>query len=395
MGHLGLSVPDLLDPQFYSDIEGMHDTLTSLRRTEGLWRDERNDLWAAVHHADVIEIERDDATFSSHGYRSIPSPGEADMIALDDPLHAEQRRLVARRFTPPAVRSLEPYIRDLVDELIDGFLDKGEFDVVADLAAALPARLTSTLLGFPEETASKIKEWSERLMRYDSAQRDSDALTGFLGAIMEFSEVLGPLIEQRRESPKDDLISVWSSAQLGGCPMQEQVIMQETGLFISGGAETTRTVISRGLAELCGYPTDWEEMYWRPTMIPNAVEELIRWVTPLNNFFRTATTSAKIGDVHIELGDRVVLLYPSANRDERVFADPFVFDIRRQPNPHVAFGFGTHFCLGSSLARLELRVLLERLTSRLTNLRMVQPLDIEPNIFVSAVRAGRIGFTPR
>jgi cytochrome P450 family 142 subfamily A polypeptide 1 len=387
--------PDLLDPQFYADLGAMHASLTALRQKDGLWRDEKNDLWAAVHHADVIEIERDDSTFSSRGYRSIASPEEADMIALDDPLHAEQRRLVARRFTPRAVRRLESHITALVDALIDDFIYRGEFDVVAELAAPLPARLTAHLLGFPQDVASEIKGWSERLMRYDSAQSDPDAMVGFIGAIMEFSQVLGPLIEQRRQSPEDDLISVWSKAQLEGCPMQDHVIMQETGLFISGGAETTRTVISRGLAELSAHPDYWEQLHDDPSLVPLAVEELIRWVSPLNNFFRTATKPARIGDVDIDAGDRLILLYPSANRDERVFADPFGFDIRRAQNPHLSFGFGTHFCLGASLARLELRIVLERLTTRLTNLEVVEDLDIEPNIFVSAVRSGRIGFTTR
>ena len=134
--------------------------------------------------------------------------------------------------------------------------------------------------------------------------------------------------------------------------------MQETGLFISGGAETSRTVIARGLVELTRHPDDWEAMAADPSLIPNAVEEMIRWVTPLNNFFRTATRDAKIADTEVKAGDRVILLYPSANRDESVFDAPYTFDIRRNPNPHVAFGFGTHFCLGASLARLELRTLL-------------------------------------
>ena len=140
-------------------------------------------------------------------------------------------------------------------------------------------------------------------------------------------------------------------------------MVQETGLFISGGAETTRTVIARGLVELTRHPDQWEAMAADPSLIPGAVEELIRWVTPLNNFFRTATRDDDIAGTDVRAGDRVILLYPSANRDEPVFDDPYTFDIRRDPNPHVAFGFGTHFCLGASLARLELRMLLARLTA--------------------------------
>jgi cytochrome P450 family 142 subfamily A polypeptide 1 len=177
--------------------------------------------------------------------------------------------------------------------------------------------------------------------------------------------------------------------------MEQSVMVQETGLFISGGAETTRTVVARGLIELTRHPDQWDAMAADPMLVPTAVEELIRWVTPLNNFFRTATRDTTIAGTSIRAGDRVILLYPSANRDEHVFVDPYRFDISRDPNPHVAFGFGTHFCLGASLARLELRTLFTALTRRITNLRLVSEPDIEPNIFVGAVRSCRLAFDVR
>lgn len=188
---------------------------------------------------------------------------------------------------------------------------------------------------------------------------------------------------------------MWANSELGGCPVPADVIVQETGLFISGGSETTRTVISRGLVELACHPDAWEAMAADPELIPGAVEELVRWVTPLNNFFRTATAPARLGDLEIGPGQRIIILYPSANRDERVFADPYSFDIRRSPNPHVAFGFGTHFCLGASLARLELRLLLRALTQTMTGITVLEGPDIEANIFVGAVKSCRIGFTRR
>jgi cytochrome P450 family 142 subfamily A polypeptide 1 len=393
-----VTAPDLLDPNFYADIEGMHEALRALRTEGPVWRDERNELWAVLGHDEIIEVERHDEVFcSSKGYRSISAEEvrELDMIALDDPDHAAQRSLVARQFTPKAVRRLEPYLTSLIDELIGAFIDTGEVEVVDQLAAALPARLTAHLIGFDEADAPALRTWSERLMRIDRAMSEPDVGGDFMGAIIEFAQVLGPLIETRRAEPADDLVSVWAGAQLDGCPMGSEVILQETGLFISGGAETTRTVIGRGLAEFARHPDDWEALAADPTLVPDAVEELIRWVTPLNNFFRTATRDARIGDVEVAEGDRVVLLYPSANRDERIFDDPFRFDIRRHPNPHVAFGFGTHFCLGSSLARLELRLLFAALTQRITSLEVLEAPDIEPNIFASAVRSFRLGFTAR
>lgn len=390
------TVPDLLDPNFYADLDAMHETLRHLRRERPVARDDKNGLWAITRHADVVDIERNDGVFvSGRGYRSFESPDEDDMISLDDPRHAEQRKLISRRFTPKSVRALEPLMAGIMDDLIGQWAGRGELEVVSELAAPLPARLTAHLLGFPEERWRDITSWSERLMRYDQVTYDTRAGDGFLNAILEFSELLAVVADERRAEPADDLISVWANAEVGGCPMAEHTLINETGLLISGGAETTRTVIARSLATFCEHPDQWEAMAADPGLIPGAVEEMIRWVTPLNNFFRTATESATVGGVPLEAGDRVILLYPSANRDEAVYDDPYRFDIAREHNPHVAFGFGSHFCLGAPLARLELRMLMERLTRTITNLRVVAAPDIEANIFVGAVRSFRLGFDPR
>jgi cytochrome P450 family 142 subfamily A polypeptide 1 len=172
-------------------------------------------------------------------------------------------------------------------------------------------------------------------------------------------------------------------------------INSELGLVIPGGAETTRTTLARALILFSERPDLWEWLAADPGRIPHAVEELLRWITPLNNMFRVATTDTTVAGVPIATDDRMVLLYPSANRDEAVFDDPYRFDTTRETNAHVAFGFGTHFCLGASLARLELRVLFEQLTQRLTNLEVLTEPDIEPNIFVGAVRSFELGFAAR
>ncbi len=232
-------------------------------------------------------------------------------------------------------------------------------------------------------------------MRYDQALTDLDAQAGFLEAIMEFSPVLFETHAERLAEPQDDLISVWAHAEVGGCPYTAQMLVNETGLVISGGAETTRTVISRGLATFAEHPDQWEALATDPSLVPGAVEELIRWVTPLNNFFRTAVADTVVAGIDIPAGSRMMLAYPSANRDERVFTDPDTFDIRRSPNPHVAFGFGTHFCLGASLARYELVLLFTELTRRFTDLQVVSGPEIEANIFVSAVRPRAVASEPR
>jgi cytochrome P450 family 142 subfamily A polypeptide 1 len=227
-------------------------------------------------------------------------------------------------------------------------------------------------------------------MRTDAVAIDNEAAMGVMSAIMEFNPLLQETAAERIACPADDLISVWAGAGMGPMPM-----MHETGLFIAGGAETTRTVIARGLAILVEHPDQWEAAAADPALVPGLVEEVIRWVTPLNNMFRRVLSDDHIGEQPVRAGDRVMLAYPSANRDEAVFDDPFRFDIRRDPNPHLAFGQGTHFCVGANLARLELRLLFGALTERWTNLRVVTPPDIEPNIFAGAVRRFDLAFDLR
>jgi cytochrome P450 family 142 subfamily A polypeptide 1 len=382
---------DLLDPEWWADLDQVHDFFTWARREDPVHRDEANGLWAVTRHADLLDVERRSDVFSSHGsYRANIGMEESNMIALDDPEHLEQRRLVSRRFTPRAVHQDEAFLRSRIDELIEAVSPQGRLEVVHDLAAQLPSRLTADLLGFPEDRWEDIKSWSERLMRTDSITRDEQALMGVMGAIMEFNPLLEELATERKGCPAHDLITTWAAAD-----MDPLTMMHETGLFIAGGAETTRTAIARGLAVLAEQPDQWDAAAADPALVPGLVEEVIRWVTPLNNMFRRVLSDDHIGDQAVKPGDRVLLAYPSANRDEAVFDEPFRFDIRREANPHLAFGQGTHFCVGANLARLELRLLFGSLTQRWTNLTILSPPDIEPNIFAGAVRHFDLGFELR
>jgi cytochrome P450 family 142 subfamily A polypeptide 1 len=237
------------------------------------------------------------------------------------------------------------------------------------------------------------------MMRIDSIPRDTtgEVMQGVMGAITEFQAYLNEAVPRFRNEPDPNgsFISVWANAQVKGCPMEDHTIMNETGLFISGGAETTRTVIARGLRVFCDHQDQWEKVAADPTLVPSAVEEVIRWVTPLNNMFRTAVADDQIGDTAVSAGDRIALLYPSANRDEDVFEDPFTFDVTRKPNPQVAFGFGPHVCVGQSLARLELQILFEEMSRRFTNLRVVTEPEIEENLFAGAVKRFELDFDVR
>jgi cytochrome P450 family 142 subfamily A polypeptide 1 len=382
---------DLLDPHWWADLDEVHRFFTWARANAPVWHDEANDVWAVTRHADLMDVERRSEVFSSHGcYRVNVLTDETNMIAQDDPVHQQQRRLVNRRFTPRAVESHVPFLESRIDELIDAVTPAGRLEVVQDLAGQLPSRLTADLLGFPEDRWHDLMTWSERLMRTDRVMHDPEVMAGMMATIMEFNGLLSETAAERKGCPADDLISTWVAADY-----DDMRLMHETGLFIAGGAETTRTAIARGLAVLADHPDQWEAAAADPELVPGLVEEVIRWVTPLNNMFRTATRDDRIGDTPVPAGARICMAYPSANRDEAVFDDPFTFDIRRNPNHHIAFGQGTHFCVGSNLARLELRMLFGALTRRWTNLRAITPPDIEPNIFAGAVRSFELAFDAR
>ncbi len=388
-------VLDLLDPHWYAT--NPHDDYTWMRSNEPVYRDDRNGLWGLSRHADVFFAERHADVFSSQGhYRAVPEPMEANMIASDDPRHQQQRRLVAGQFTPRAVRDRNgDLLRSIIDELVDRVADNGQMEVVDDLAGQLPGRTTAHLLGLPQDRWRDVKSWSERLMRIDMRMRDERAMEDLFHANVEFATEFRGIFADRRACPMDDLASIWANATIDGQPLDDMTMFHEVGLFIAGGAETTRTTIAHGLRAFCDHPDQWELLYREPERIPVAIEEIVRWVTPLNQFFRRVTRDIELGGARLRENDRVVLLYPSANRDEDVFDEPFRFDVTRDPNHHLAFGNGTHFCLGANFARLSLATLFGALTQRITNLRVTSEPDVEPNIFARAVRRFDLAFDVR
>ncbi len=389
-------VADLLDPEFYRDGERMHSAFTWMRANEPVYRDRRNGLWGITRNADVREVERRSSVFcSGQGYRAIWSPEEINMIAQDDPRHRQQRMLVQGELTGASVAQRQEQVDSLVGELLDGMAAKNEAELIDEFSGQLPARLTCRLLGFPETMWREVKSWSERLMRTDMRERDSEVFRDFIDANMEFVSALMPIAQERAACPAHDFISTWVHAEIDGQPLPPATIVHEVGLFIAGGAETTRTAITHGLRAFAANPDQWEALAADPSLVPTAVEEVLRWVTPLNNMFRRALADDEIGGQEIRRGDRIIMLYPSANRDEAVFADPFRFDITRNPNPHLAFGFGTHLCVGTNVARGVLSSVFTQLPQRLTNLRPITEPDVEANIFARAVRSFRLGYDVR
>lgn len=385
---------DLLDPVFYQS--NPHEVWAWMRANEPVYRDEKNKLWGITRHADVMDVERRSSVFSSQGvYRAVLSPGESNMIAQDDPRHRQQRMLVQPQLTHAGVATRTAEVEALVAELVAEAVSLGEFDVVELLAGQLSARLTARLLGFPEEMWPQVKSWSERLMRTDMRERDPLIMNEFIDANREFLGAMMPIMEEVSACPRNDFMSIWSHAEIDGQKLPPEAIFHEVGLFIAGGAETTRTAISHGIRAFIDHPEQWEELAATPELIDSAVEEVLRWVTPLNNFFRMALTDDVVGGQPIAAGDRIIMLYPSANRDESVFTNPSVFDIHRNPNPHLSFGFGTHLCVGANLARLVLTSMFRELSAQATDLAVVTEPDVEANIFARAVRSFHIRVSPR
>jgi len=393
------SAPDtnILDPTWWQgDPQASYQRLLA---HPGLWRDEASGIWAIARHADVLAVERDPTTFVSRTgddgqYRLEPSESEGTMISKNDPEHLDQRRIINRRFTPGSMRAHTEHYEDLIGSLIDRSIeeqtDRGSVEVIDAFAAQLPCRVTAELLGFGTERWREVKSWSERQMRIDRRFVEPEIYQDLHDSIHEWAAVMADVLPQRAADPQDDLFSDWLRAG-----MDPSTMVQETGLMIAGGAETTRTVIAHGFRILADHPEDWEHLAEHPEAIDAAVEELIRWVTPLNNMFRTAGCDTEIAGTKIHAGDRVALIYPAANRDPAVFDAPDSFDIRRSPNNHVAFGHGTHFCLGANMARAELRLLFRELTRRLTNIAVVTEPNVEANIFARAVTDFEISFTVR
>jgi cholest-4-en-3-one 26-monooxygenase len=389
---MDLAQLDLLDGDWYAN--GPYADYAWLRENAPVAWDAVNELWGVSRYDDIVEIERRKDVFinsdqAKGGYRpNIPADGA--IIGLDDPLHAQRRNLVARRFTPKAVTDWEDDIRSKVTRLIDGVEAKGgSAEVIDDLAAPLPAMMIGKLLGFGEEAWPLLQSWSERTIALGGGPRyfEEDGMV----AAMEFAQAAADLYGERQGCPMDDVMTVWTKAEIDGAPLGIAEVISDCLLLLDGGAETTRTVIARALLLLEQHPDEWAKLR-AGADIGVAVEEFIRYVTPIHNMCRVALVDHEIGGTVIPAGNQLVLMYSSANRDPAHFVDPERFDVTRTPNQHIAFGFGTHFCLGTSLARLEIRTFFEEFVRRVKSFRLTpgtSPVEM-PNAFVYGLRSAHL-----
>lgn len=373
-----------------------HEQLAWMRQNAPVYFDENSNCWGLTKYWDIRDASKNPTVFSSAQGIRPGTPALPMMIDMDDPEHWQRRKLVNKGFTPKRVRGYEDRVREVVTELIDSVAERGECDFVWDLAAWLPLIMIGDMLGVEKDDRADLMQWSDDMLRGLVGLDELDKLERAANAAGAYAAYAEKVIAARRENPTDDLMSVLVHAEIDGDSLDLDSLTYESLLILIGGDETTRHVISGGGYQLMTHPDQMAKLVADPSKIPTAIEEMLRWVTPIKNMARTMTCDFELRGETLHEGDDVLLLYPSANRDEEVFEDPFTFDIERDPNEHIAFGgFGAHNCLGNNLARLELRVFYEELLARLPDIHLAE--DGEPPYrsanFVCGYEAMRVAFT--
>ena len=380
------------DPELY--LTDPHPLYARLRAEAPVaWNDHRG-FWAVATHREVLAVENDPVTFcAGRGIlvdeigTTYPSP--PTMMHSDPPVHTRYRRLVQPGFKPSVIRALEPVVRARTAALVDRFDPSRPTEVVAALSVPLPLQVISEILGVPDDEWERCYQWSEAVIpgATDWPEEKRNRLQA------EMVEYLVGAAKDRRARPRADVLTQLAEVNLDG----ERLSDEELGMFLVqllvAGNETTRDLISSGLLAFADHPDQWPLLRKDRALVPSAVEEMLRWSTPVVSFMRTATRPAELRGVAIAAGEPVLMLFASANRDEEVFGPTSgTFDVTRSPNPHVAFGQGNHFCLGASLARLEGRVLLEELLDRFGAVERAGPVERSPSSVVTGVRRAELQF---
>ena len=350
-----------------------HALFARLRRERPVhWNPERDGtgFWSVTRHADVFRVSRDSTTFSSieKGIMIFEPPAEearpALMIEMDPPRHTRYRGLVNRGFTPRRVAELEGFAQKLVAGIVGRALEKGRCDFVRDVAAELPLQIILELMGVDPSERPALFDLANRIIGFDDPEYGETGGGQNFEAQAEMAQFARRLAQEKASKPGDDLATELLNVEIDG----EKLSAQDFDLFflllVTAGSETTRSAIAGGMCAFNEHPQQWEQLRENRDLLASAAEEVLRWTAPIHHFRRTATRDTELCGQAIRSGDKVVVWYPSANRDERVFSEPECFDVARDPNPQLSFGFGRHFCLGANLARLELRVMFDALLDR-------------------------------
>ncbi|MDX2169935.1 MAG: cytochrome P450 [Deltaproteobacteria bacterium] len=355
----------LTDGAFYAN--DPHPHFDWMRAHAPLYWDEPGQVWGVTTYADVLAISKNPQTFCSSGGVRPDQPPMPNMVDLDDPLHRQRRALVSRGFTPRRVQEREVRVREICITLLERARARGRFDFVTDVAAWLPLIVIGDMLGIDPADHARLLEWSEAMI-LGAGATTPEALLRATQAFEDYLTYQREVIADRHAHPREDLVSILVHAEVDGARLSDDELLMESLLILIGGDETTRHVLTGGMYELLRHPDQLRTLAREPARIPVAVEEMLRWVSPVQNMARTATRDVDLHGQRIAAGQKLLLLYPAANRDPAAFADPQRFDAARTPNNHLAFGIGAHFCLGANLARLELRVFFEELLRRMPTL---------------------------
>ncbi len=343
-------------------------------------------FWAVTKHADITSIARKPLRFSSAQGIQLRRTNEKVMpsemvVMLDPPRHGPMRRVANMRLAPASVRTRHADIERIAVEILDAAAPagaSGEFDFVERIAAPFPLAVIACFLGVPRDDWDSLYRWSNEVIGHDDAEYRRPGETPGQTAKRARGELyryFERLVEQRRSNLEDDLVSELIRGEIDGKRLTKEQLIFYCELLVEAGNETTRNAISGGLLAFCEHRGEWEKLRGRPELLSDAVEEILRWVTPISHFTRTATEDCEVRGEKIRAGEQLALYFASANRDEEVFEDPFAFRVDRRPNPHLAFGFGEHFCMGAHLARVELAIVFRHLLDRLDSFEVAGPVE--------------------
>jgi len=359
-------------------------------------------FWTVTGYDDCVTVNRDWEHFSSARRSALFPDMDADALAqqqlmmlnMDPTMHTRYRRLVNKGFTPKLVRDLERQIIGYADGIIDAVCERGTADFVEEISAELPLLVIAELLGVPQEDRRKVFEWSNRMIGSEDPEYQVDGAAPNEAAMEVFSYA-EELAAKRRLAPRQDLVSVLLNAEVEGEKLDQLELDLFFMLLIVAGNETTRNLMSGAMTAFFDHPDQWELLRRDRSLLPSAVEEMLRYVTPVMHFRRTATTDLELGGQKITEGDKVIFWHISANRDENVFTDPDTFDITRTPNNHIAFGGGgPHFCLGANLARMEIMVMFDRLLDRIPDIRLDGEVQRLQSNFINGTKHIPVAFAP-
>jgi len=394
---------DVITAKHYGEHGYPHPEWTRLRREDPVhWTQPEGykPFWSITKHADIVEVSSQPERFRSAGRFVIfpePPPGSGPsleeqaplrmLVNMDPPEHRHYRKLVSGWFTPRAVKRLEQRLEEVTREIFDDLARDGgwyEGDFVRDVAALQPLRMITEILGIPREQEDFVLRITNENFGIEDPdfQREGDTVEKRLGFLQEAYVYLMEIIADRRKNPRNDLSTVLAQATIDGKPVPDFELFSMVFLIMVAGHDTTRNSISGGLLALLDHPAEFAKLKSNPALVKTAADEIARWTTPVNHFARTATADYELRGKQIKAGDSLTLFYASANRDEEIFADPFTFRLDRDPNPHLGFGVGEHFCLGAHLARLDLEVFFRQFAERVVDVELAGPVDLLHASFV-------------